>query len=333
MGKLIFCRDGILRLSEWFYETSKKSGRHVDIPLYLVEEHGDPFKFLKCLGAFVEFEDGLTVKEFFNNLAPWKEVMEGIACMDFEAFLEEVNKPCEKPLENLSHIEITQYISFEAVADFEGDLFADDMFEKVPGKKYYKMKDFKSKITDRVEMKSFWTQTCMLITPEDDGQGNKYDSVGLSYSPINEWAHVPMKIAKPRIHDQTYNSDYMSIKESLFNHNHPCVGEKHERLATLNIETDGPNFIDTVVYGFLWDVGFHYSPVSRDKFGEELKERADEVDEDFKSDVEFKDIISEIDDEPVDREPDQKEIYLRNLINKVSEIDATLLRYHEDKKR
>lgn len=328
MGTFIFCRDGVLRLREYFYDSDKKMGGKIDLPLFIIEQIDDKYKFLKCLGELVEFEDGLTVKEFFNNLAPWAEIMEGLACMDFPAFLTEVNKPCEKPLENISHIEIMAYYEFSVRPDFER-VSVKDMFEKVPGKKYSVLKPMSPIYTNEIELEYYWRYTAKLETPTND-DGYECTEVGLDYSPINEWAHVPMKFAKNVVYDRTINSDYSSFKESLFNSGHPSF-KSNEYGAIISISTPPPTFFHSILRGFLWEIGFHYSPVKRDKLTEELKQQIKEIDDDLEQNEDIDDIMDD-DKEEYIREPDEKEIYLKLLINNINKIDPTLIRVHEKEK-
>ena len=92
MADLIFSRDGVLRMRVSAYDrvSKKRLGRLV--PLRAWEAGVDEHAFLKSLHSAISFEDGLSVGEMMENLAPWAEMMTGVACMDFPAFLEEARR-------------------------------------------------------------------------------------------------------------------------------------------------------------------------------------------------------------------------------------------------
>ena len=321
MKDMVFCRDGVLRIKEWLYDSSKKEGKYVQLPLYITQQL-DTFKFLKYLGSYVVFEEGLTVKEFFLNLKPWKDIMEGIACMDFDAFIQEVERPAGTLIENISHIEICSFVTFNPVAKFENDLA--DLFEKEENGKYYTLKPSIPSITNKVEMEVTWGYTAKLIVPEGD-VGYEYDSVSLDYTPINEWAHIPMKISSTVFTERTANSDYMDNKESIFNVNHPLLTTSNN-CNTVSLEADYPTFYNSIVKGFLWEIGFHYSPISRNKFAADIKDGMDEIETDL-GNKDFPNIPSSEEDD-TNEEPSKEEIYIKEQIELVNQIDPNLIKFN-----
>ena len=286
---MLFCRDGVLRHREWIYDRRTKSGRHVLLPLHVLEGH-HPRKFEKQLTYGVEFEDGLTVREFFLNLKPWADLLVGIACMDFPAFVAEVEKPLAADAHtDLSHIEIYASASLEAKPAFEreGDLF--DNMTPIAGGRLYRWNSPTPKITDRLEFEHSWGYSAYYKEKQVEDHGdwkNEYDHCSVSYCPLTRWHHLPIRFApKMTVYDEAggVGADYLTVKEPLFNPNHPWVKTIRTddgRLVRHELEVDAPTptFMDAIVRGFLWDVGFHYSPAQRDEMVEDLIEKKDDLD-------------------------------------------------------
>lgn len=93
---LVFCKDGHLRLKYDFDEVK-------EFPLLSIEAFYKSLDGQLSLLAFwkqywflpIEFENGLTFREFFLNLEPWADFFQDIVpqAVDLKAFIKEVKKP------------------------------------------------------------------------------------------------------------------------------------------------------------------------------------------------------------------------------------------------
>lgn len=288
MADLIFSRDGVLRMRFSAYDRVSKERLGRLVPLRAWEAGVDEHAFLKALHSAISFEDGLTVGEMMDNLAPWAEMMTGVACMDFPAFLEEARRG-GKQVEDISRIELRYYASLEAVP----------RFERIKPKDREDGGDFFSSLgigrpmrTDRVSIESRWDYSAVLTEKGREAYDGS-ESVSLSFTPVSEYAHLPLIInRRGSFHDQApYGSEYIGTSLPLLNPDHPLTEEvKGSRVSArrLPIDAPSPNLFDTLVRGLLWEMGFDYSPAQRDKSGEKVMRSVEALKG------------GEVEDEPVD---------------------------------
>lgn len=280
MPSFHFCRDGVLRTQKWH----RALGRTVELPVELLQQSARSHRnlFLKGLTYGVTIEDGLTVGELFENLAPWSELMEGIACMDFAGFLGETRRPAERAA-NLDRVEISYRLRIEAVPDFEDP--SSDEFLAGP-----------SRTTDKVELGGGWSYVAKLTTPRIEGEGtdweHRIDGLSLDYTPLNQWAHLPIVILRDAtLEDSSWESPHLSIDAPLLNPSHPAVrqagseeGEPikkrgpYRNVLQTHINAPEPTFMEAIVQGFLWSIGFNYSIAGRQDCLAILDERMAELD-------------------------------------------------------
>ena len=87
--------------------------------------------------------------------------------------------------------------------------------------------------------------------------------------------------------DETPNSSYLNDERGLFRRGYGAmknvIGGRPRRLfrRELTVEAPRPDFYDAVIRGFLWSVGFHYSPVQRDETIDLVMERMEDVEVDL----------------------------------------------------
>ncbi len=279
MNTLHFCRDGILRRTittrvpevtdSYRFETRL-------IPVQAWEASTDPEVFLKSLHDTIIFEDGLTVGEVFENLAPWAETMRGVACMDFPAFLKEMRSPHEKPMQDVDLIMISYGAEISAVPRFERE---GPIFE---GRK---MNLGKPAFTGRLSLDQGWNMTAR-VKEEYRAEYDGADSVSLSFSPLSEWKHLPIRIEKTgSLRDETAAdraSIHLGTKQPLTAADHknvkPAMSPQGNVFGhDIVIDAPSPTFFHTLIRGFLWDVGFHYSPVQRDETRDSIMASVDEI--------------------------------------------------------
>jgi hypothetical protein len=271
MSGFVFCRDGVLRIRDWHRGTQAS----VLLPVRTLERTRRNL-FLKQITDGVELEAGLTVRELFENLAPWADLMEGLAGMDFDAFLAEARLP-PSPNRDFDRVEISYSIFVNPAVQVREPFRADR-----PGR------------TDRLEMEEGWDYLGILKEPVIEGEGEDWahpvHGYSLEFVPLEQWAHLPVVIAgKARITDSSCGSPDPVPAVPLLNPDHPMAHVKGEpgprpagrKAGTGIVEADVaapcPTFIAAIVRGFLYEVGFHYSPCSRDQKRSELAEMVREV--------------------------------------------------------
>ena len=290
MNVLLFCRDGILRRSMTTRTGNNRGWTTSRLAVRAWEASVDENIFLKTLHDTVVFEDGLTVGELFTNLEPWAKTMTGIACMDFPAFLSEIRQD-PKPDRKISEIILALDVSIMPVPKFDrSDL------DRITGKNRDKAKrknslliPYKSprpKKTGLLYMNYIWSMTAMLH-PEYRDENNGETCISLSHTELFKWQHVPIKF-KPRaeFHDETAyrkNAVFLGTRKSLTKSGHQNVrkvllDDGRVREHCIDIESPEPTFFDAVIRGFLWDVGFFYSPIQRDQSRDKIIRRIKEID-------------------------------------------------------
>jgi hypothetical protein len=279
MNTLHFCRDGILRRTITTRVPEAMDDRRFEtrlIPVQAWEASADNDIFLKSLHDVIFFEKGLTVAELFENLAPWAETLRGVACMDFPAFLTEMRSIPEKPDVEIEKISLYYHAEITAVP----------LFERNTANGATGLLDFGNPAyTGRLKVEEGWHMTAYL-KEESRAEYDGSDSVSMSFTPLSEWKHLEIVIdPKACLRDATagdHSSVYLGTKESITDQGHPNVAIVNASNGDvyghdIAIDPPAPTFFDALVRGFLWDVGFHYSPVQRDDSRDQVMEAMDEV--------------------------------------------------------
>ena len=180
MTPLRFCRDGVLRLEKLHPETDAVTL----IPLAAHEAAIDRDAFGKAMHAPIHLEDRITMGEIMENLAPWAEAMSGLAVMDFPAFLEEARAEAD-PIADCSHISLDFRATIEAVPEYSEPA---DPGSDAP------IPLGTPRHTGRLMFESGWVMTAWLTEAARPGYDGA-DSIGLSFTPLSAWAHLPVTIA------------------------------------------------------------------------------------------------------------------------------------------
>ncbi len=282
MEVIRFCRDGVLRRS--FSIGNRRTDKRISlrVPLRVWENAVDPEVFLKSLNSHVIFDDGLTVGELMANLAPWADTMTGVAAMDFPAFLAETRRPSAEPLEEISHVALRYHVSIQPVPAFEK---CEPLFRKT-NNGLYAVTPGKRLRTGRLQVEASWDNHAIL-KPERRDLYDGSESISLSFSPLSDWQHLPIVIETTgTLVDETAlagSAAYLGTRKALTRKDHPNViaqirSDGRRGNHEIQIDAPLPTFFDSIVRGFLWDVGFYYTPKERDKIGEDLRVQAEKID-------------------------------------------------------
>lgn len=278
---LLFCRDGVLRRSHGYYDEERDEHISSITPLRAFEIV-DPHIFLKCLNNVVRFEEGLTVLELFENLAPWDQTMIGVACMDFPAFLKEARKQ-EDLFEDMDRVEISYHTELKVSPRFKESRLE---FKLTEDSRFLELIPSDPEVSDILEIEAHWSSKGCYKEPKYFSDiGRSEDSCSLDMSPISRWSHLRITISnKAQFIDRTpFDTDHLSDKKPITNHCHGLakteVGDS-ENLISIGfpLEAPLPTFYDTIVHGFLWKIGFFYSPATRDETTEELRKQIASLD-------------------------------------------------------
>jgi len=265
MEMLHFCRDGVLRRRFARYDPT--TSRHdVDlIPLQAYIEVVDKHAFLKELHAPIAFEDGLTVGEMMENLAPWQDLMIGCGVLDFPAFLEELRHEPVNPVDEVDAVVLRYSATLKAVPEFE---------EPAPGEFVGAVK-----VSGAITLEQGWDMETALSAAgvKEYGAGL---NLAIDHVPICEWKHLPITIAQwGTFRDDTASStdqEYLGVQRAITDATHPFntkIVSRHGVVSahSMTIAAPGPTFFDTLIRGFMWNVGFAFSPAQRDREIEEME--------------------------------------------------------------
>lgn len=288
-GSLYLCRDGTLRVLHVTYDRKTKTRTIYYIPIDQYERYLSN-AFLKLIRKPFDMEDNLTVRELFKNLEPYADTLEGLASMDFKEFAKESHKPptSMKDRDTFKCIRVEPYYELRAVPEYER-IPEEKVEPDIDGKFYSSEALFRSlgvgapKKTNRFSLEKIWTNCAVLRVPEkDEHTGNEIDSYSVSYSPVCDWAHLPIHISRTaRFTDDTQVLDFMDTDEPLLNPNHPLVsarpGNENSCTYSVQIEEEAPTFQEAIIEGCLYEWGFHYSPMQRDEMMKQIEDAAQEA--------------------------------------------------------
>ena len=264
MDTLKFCRDGQLRTH--FFEAHPGGEEAISRWIYVraFETVLDRDLFSKFFSARIQLEDGLTVREFMLNLKPWSKQLSEATSIDFDAYLEELEKDADEPDLHISHVELTYQVELREEPNYE---FGED-------RKYSSRKILPAKA---LVIEEHWSSDAVL---KEEARA-EYDGarvVSMSLSPLNEWRDVPIKICETAsLSDMSLiYSDVEAQSQPVLNENHPLAqkvtNNNDERVKTdFVLRPPTPTFHDTIIEGFFGYMFYHKTPEDRDAFAEGLR--------------------------------------------------------------
>lgn len=116
---------------------------------------------------------------------------------------------------------------------------------------------------------------------------NGAESKSLGFTSLADWKHLHVLIEDVGVlDDETVSpgsAQFLGTRKPLTRRDHPNVELSplpDDRAASHRIRIDAPlpTLFDTVIRGFLWDLGFHYSPATRDRTRDNLRKQIAGID-------------------------------------------------------
>ncbi len=283
MSSLMFCRDGILRLRRGVYDRAERKHYPILLPLAEMEER-HPGMFLSLLGATLELEDGLDVRETLLNLAPWVTEVSAITSCRFDLFLDEAQKPlADEHFNDLDTIGFVYQHEIDAEPSFERD--STDMFQRIPGSRNYELREAKPMVTERFNLNGNWHCRGYKKGTEDffDNTDNGF---ALDLSPLNKWHHLKLKVIDHYwLYDRTVGSDHLTHRDGLLTSANPMVEDVasaagHVVARRIKVQAPAPTLHSLILGCLVWEIGFHGSPEETAEVSADLGDRVRECDED-----------------------------------------------------
>lgn len=271
MSQIYFCRDGVLRRAFTRYDKDSQTRHDHLVPLMAYEKVVDEHVFLKSLHSSIVFEDGLTVAQMMENLAPWAEKMIGAGVLDFPAFLEEVRRAPSEKVDDVKEIVLDYRVCLKSLADFE-EASANELIG-VP------------RASGKLTVQEGWDMHAILTEAGREAYHGSTE-VAIDYTPMSEWKHLEIKIDRQgRFIDYTAHSSdqmYLGVKQSITDRSHPMVkaslGRNDDVIDhSFPIVAPFPDFFNCLIHGFFWEVGFSYSPAQRNDLIDLVSSRAEDI--------------------------------------------------------
>lgn len=277
MEVIHFCTDGIMRRSFVVLDPVHKNHVSRQIPLQAWEQAVNPSAFLSALHANIQFEDGLTVGILLENLSPWSTAVSALARMDFDAFLAELSAPPHEPVDSVSHIALRYSAEVCPVPAYERSgarprKMKNGFYRFTPGKRLF---------SGRLHLIEGWDSHALLRAEHRESYKGA-ESISLGFTPLSDWKHLPIRIEDTGIiNDETVaggSAAFLGTRKPLTRRDHPNVSLlalPSGRPASHQIRIDAPlpTLFDAVIRGFLWDLGFYYSPSVRDQTRADLRKQ------------------------------------------------------------
>jgi hypothetical protein len=282
MRSIAFCRDGVLRLCESVYDRAERKRYPVLLPLAEMEER-HPGIFLSLLDAPLELDEGIDVRETLLNLAPWAHEVGAISSCRFDRFLDEVRKPLAADhFDDLETVGFVYKQGFSVEPEFD-DL--EDMFVRIPGSRFYEMRDLVPRITDKVRVGGRWDCSGYRKGTEDffSHDDNGY---ALDLAPLSRWHHLKLKVVDHYwFNDGTFDSDFLTHKGGLLAWDSPSVENVLSPKGRIwarrvKVEAPTPTLRSLILKCLIWEIGFHGSPEETAEVAATIEDRADGIEED-----------------------------------------------------
>lgn len=282
MEVIHFCTDGVLRRSVTILDPTNKNHKSRLVPLQAWEQAVDPAAFLSALHANILFDVGLTVGHLMENLEPWGDTVTGLARMDFAAFLAEMHRQPEDPVESVAHIALRYSATVSPVPAYERSRSRPRKLKSG----FYRFNPGKRLFSGRLNLVEGW-ENHALLRAEFRDYYNGAESISLGFTSLADWKHLPILIEDTGVlDDETVSpgsAQFLGTRKPLTRRDHPNVEFPllpDGRAASHRIRIDAPlpTLFDTVIRGFLWDLGFHYSPATRDRTRDDLRKQIAGID-------------------------------------------------------
>jgi hypothetical protein len=250
MPSAIFCRDGILRV-----RIPSRIDRHnLDLPgkTVAVTERG---QFLGQLNECFELEDGITLREIFENLSPWKTEITAISQIDMSLIKARLQNCSRAAIQKFSHLEIASQFLIQEVPGYS---------EASSGRLMLASRE----ITDQISIAQIWNLVGALRQEEISYSGTPFERVVTFYQ-LDDWnledlADLPVKLAETaEINDNTAcEREHLSFKASLINSEHPLrcfetgsADPMASEVVSIKVSHKWPTFMAGIIEGVVVSAG------------------------------------------------------------------------------
>jgi hypothetical protein len=192
-----------------------------------VGDRDNPGEILEWMHRLVQFEDGLTLREFMHCLSPWSAIIDAMADMDFDAWMRAMTQPApplsDNPRERLVRVEVRPFIVVN-----------------------------RDERTCMARVKVEWEIFGVLEEP-DEHDGRRFDIIGLDLTHPSVYADLPVVIR-----EEAEVSDVMVGCDAAPWNQEPSIH------ATADGKVRGftvyPSVVDAVIYGFFEKLSSSGSP-------------------------------------------------------------------------
>lgn len=263
MPTLVFGADGRLRQRRLLWDASQHTRKLALLPLDALER-ASKIRLLHCLQDAVEIEPGTTVRAIFEALAPWSLQIGALSKMDFSAFLQEARKPYQASGDHDAFQAVKIFSQTDILPHLSWD--QPDQEVSLPGRPEVKrLIRGKPQKTPMRYWKNAWSYQGLYVHPQPDVEGVWHHHGSLDYLPLSAWSGLPVHLSSNMaVIDQTFASPFSESPEAFLNPHHPQVGCVDGKYIT-HMQAPTPTLWDSILQGFLAEVGFCGTPNHRDQ--------------------------------------------------------------------
>jgi hypothetical protein len=208
-----------------------------------------PVAIMRHLHDDVSLEEGLTVRDLFECLAPFGPVLSLLGELDFDAWLDEVRQPASGPSE-FSYIELHRTIDLMKQPRVDVPVVHDDS----------------------------WCVRAVLGKPhEDEYMRQQVTSYGIDFLPGRRLANLPVVVAETGLlrefSDRKNGAWILSGSSRLVRRD----GHRDRELVRSIAIDAHPTFLSTIVRGFLYEIGFYGTPSDTSKIHQTVLDRLEKA--------------------------------------------------------
>lgn len=249
MKLLKLCRDGILRINEVFYDEENEVNTSYDIPVDLLENYYSNI-FFNVIHRPFYIEEGLTLKELFENFKPYSCFISNLANFNFDNFYEEIIKDPDENNDIIAkEINLKLYLSVEAIPEFKNhiDFSSNEKFNE----------SLQNLIPKTTNQYTFFSFVDIFINENET-------DYSIMATKLNNISNLTLKLHNNiTLVENTQNQQFIKDNENLMNVKNCCV-ENYPNSNHVVMEHT-PTFYEVIINGLFYEIGFFTSPEKRDE--------------------------------------------------------------------